>query len=250
MHLKGKHALVTGGGTGIGLAIARALATDGAHVTITGRRIEILENAASDFLHPLLMDVRNEKSTVQAVKKAVAERGPIQICVANAGVAEGRALHNTDMDFWDNMIASNPRGAFLTVREWFNSMHQTDWGRVIIISSIAGVRGLKGGMAYTATKHGVIGMMRALSEDYLGKPFTFNAICPGYVETDIITRNIQTIRDRAGVTEKDALELMVSANRHKRLIAPEEIAEAARWLCGPGSASINGQTIKIAGGDI
>ncbi|SFL93638.1 SDR family NAD(P)-dependent oxidoreductase [Shimia aestuarii] len=252
MHLKGKHALVTGGGTGIGLAIARSLVEDGAEVTITGRRAEVLEKVAAETpgLHPLVMDVRDEDSIVQGVADAVAARGPIQICIANAGVAEGRALHNTDMDFWNNMIATNLTGAFLTIRESFNSMFQTDWGRVIIISSIAGVRGLKGGMAYSATKHGVIGMMRALSEDYLGTPFTFNAICPGYVETDIITRNVESIKDRAGVSEEQALKIMVSANRHKRLIAPEEISKAARWLCGPGSGSVNGQTIKIAGGDI
>lgn len=250
MHLKGKHALVTGGGTGIGLAIAHGLAADGATVTITGRRAEILAEVATDQLHPQVMDVRSPDSVKGAVAAAVAAHGPVQICVANAGVAEGRALHNTDMAFWDNMIATNLTGAFLTVQSCFDSMFKTDWGRVIIISSIAGVRGLKGGMAYSATKHGVIGMMRALSEDYLGTPFTFNAICPAYVETDIITRNIQAIKDRAGVSEDDALKMMVSANRHKRLIAPEEIAETARWLCHPASGSVNGQTIKIAGGDI
>ncbi|PSL21897.1 SDR family NAD(P)-dependent oxidoreductase [Shimia abyssi] len=250
MHLNGKHALVTGGGTGIGLAIARALASDGATVTITGRRSDVLDAVATDQLHPLVMDVRSEDSVVSGIQSAVAARGPIQICVANAGVAEGRALHTTDMAFWDNMMATNLTGAFLTVRECFDSMYKTDWGRVIIMSSIAGVRGLKGGMAYSATKHGVIGMMRALSEDYLGMPFTFNAICPAYVETDIITRNVASITERAGVSKEDALKMMVSANRHKRLIAPEEIAEAARWLCGPASGSVNGQTIKIAGGDI
>ncbi|MEP5011002.1 SDR family NAD(P)-dependent oxidoreductase, partial [Roseobacter sp.] len=106
MHLQGKHALVTGGGTGIGLAIARALAEDGAHVTITGRRAEVLQDVATDRLHPLVMDVRDESSIVQGVADAVAARGPIQICIANAGVAEGRALHNTDTEFWDNMIAT------------------------------------------------------------------------------------------------------------------------------------------------
>ena len=252
MHLQGKHALVTGGGTGIGLAIARSLAQDGAEVTITGRRAGVLEQVAADNpgLHPLVMDVRREDSIVQGVASAVAARGPVQICVANAGIAEGRALHNTDLDFWNNMVATNLTGAFLTIRESFGSMFQTDWGRVIIISSIAGVRGLKGGLAYSATKHGVIGLMRSLSEDYLGTPFTFNAICPAYVETDIITRNVTSIKERAGVSEEDALRMMVGANRHKRLIAPEEISEAARWLCSPHSGSVNGQTIQIAGGDI
>ena len=112
MHLQGKHALVTGGGTGIGLAIARSLAQDGAEVTITGRRAGVLEQVAADNpgLHPLVMDVRREDSIVQGVASAVAARGPVQICVANAGIAEGRALHNTDLDFWNNMVATNLTG--------------------------------------------------------------------------------------------------------------------------------------------
>lgn len=247
---EGKHALITGGGTGIGLAIARALADRGAAVTITGRRAEVLEEAAraTPGLTPLVMDVTDEASVAQGIAGAVAARGPVQICVANAGVAEGRSLHKTDTAFWRRIMATNLDGAFWTIRESLASMRQTDWGRVIAVSSIAGLRGLRGAPAYTASKHGLIGLIRALSEDYLGQPFTFNAVCPGYTDTDIITRNVATIRDRAGVSEDEALQMMVRTNRHGRLIAPEEVAAAVLWLCGPGSQSVNGQAIEIIGG--
>lgn len=246
--LDGKHALVTGGGTGIGLAIARALAGAGAQVTITGRRPEVLEAAAGGGLHAQVMDVSDEASVVDATVAAVAARGPIRICVPNAGIAEGRALHKTDTAFWRRVMATNLDGTFWTVREAMKSMHGTDWGRVIAVSSIAGLKGLKGASAYTASKHGMIGLVRALSEDYLGTPITFNAICPGYVDTEIITRNVASITARAGVDEATARDMMVGANKHKRLIAPVEVAAAALWLCSPGSESVNGQTIEIAGG--
>ncbi len=248
MDLSGKHALVTGGGTGIGLAIAKALAEAGAQVTITGRRQEVLEEVATEGLHPLAMDVREEADVIAKIETAVAARGPIQICVANAGVAEGKALHKTSLDFWRNMMSTNLDGAFLTIRECLKSMHQTDWGRIITVASIAGLRGLKGGACYSASKHGMIGLTRALSEDYMGTGFTVNAICPGYVDTPIVDRNIASIATRAGISEDEALKVMVNANRHQRLIEPEEVAAAAMWLCGPGSQSINGQTVEIAGG--
>ncbi|MBA86435.1 SDR family NAD(P)-dependent oxidoreductase [Thalassobius sp. S69A] len=250
MTLEGKHALVTGGGTGIGLAIARALAGAGAQVTITGRRLNVLEEVAGDTLHPAVMDVTDETAVRDVIDQAVAERGPIQICVANAGIAEGRKLHKTDTEFWRQIMATNLDGAFFTVRESMRSMLQTDWGRVIAISSIAGVRGLPGGGAYAASKHGVIGMMRSISEDFMGSNYTFNSICPGYVATDIITRNVDSIQERSGMSAEDAMKVMVNANRHRRLIDPDEIAQAALWLCGPGSGSVNGQEIEIAGGKV
>ena len=250
MTLAGKHAFITGGGTGIGLAIARAFADAGAEVTITGRRQEVLDEVSGDGIFGMAMDVRNEEEIVDVVARAVEARGPVQICVANAGVAEGRALHKMTLDFWRNMMATNLDGAFLTIRECLGSMRQTDWGRVLTIASIAGVRGLPGAPCYTASKHGLIGLTRALSEDYMGKPFTFNAICPGYVDTPIVERNTLAIAERTGLSAEKAKSVMVDTNRHKRLIAAEEIAAAAMWLVGPGSESVNGQTIEIAGGQM
>ena len=251
-HLQGRHALVTGGGTGIGLAIAQALAASGADVTITGRRSDVLQTAAGDNprLYPAVMDVTDEASVVSAVKSAVQARGPVAICIANAGIAEGRALHKTDLAFWRKIMTTNLDGAFLTIRECMASMHGQEWGRVIAISSIAGVKGLKGASAYTASKHGLIGLIRGLSEDYLGSPITFNALCPAYVDTNIVDQNVTAISERAGISADEALKVMVGANRHKRLIAPSEVAAAALWLCSPGSESVNGQTIEIAGGQM
>ena len=247
MELKDKHALITGGGTGIGLAIARDLAAKGAAVTITGRRQEVLEEVAGDSLTPLAMDVRDEADVQAKVAAAVARHGPVQICIPNAGLAEGRAVHKTDMEVWRNMMATNLDGAFLTIRECLGSMRQTDWGRVIAISSVAGLRGLPGAACYSASKHGMIGLIRSLSEDYMGQPFTFNAICPGYVDTPIITRNTESIAKRTGLDPEKARDVMLGMNRHKRLVEAEEIAASVAWRVGPVSQSVNGQTIEIAG---
>jgi NAD(P)-dependent dehydrogenase (short-subunit alcohol dehydrogenase family) len=250
MMLSGKHALVTGGGTGIGLAIARALASQGAQVTITGRRLSVLQEVAEDGMFPAAMDVANEDLTASVIDQAVSERGPIQICVANAGIAEGRKLHKTDSEMWRRIMSINLDGCFFTIRESLRSMLTTDWGRVIAISSIAGLRGAPGAGAYAASKHGVIGMIRSFSEDFIGSNYTFNSICPGYVDTPIVTRNTDAIASRTGASEDEARDMMVQMNRHKRLITPEEIGAAALWLCNPLSESTNGTEVRIAGGQI
>ena len=250
MTLSGKHALVTGGGTGIGLAIARALAAEGAEVTITGRRLEVLQEVAGERMHAASLDVTDPAATAQVLDDAVAARGPIQICVANAGIAEGRALHKTDDALFRKIMATNLDGCFFTMREALRSMMTTDWGRMIAIASIAGVRGAPGAGAYAASKHGVVGLIRSFSEDLMGKPWTFNAICPGYVDTPIVDRNTDLIAARTGLSADEARQMMVSQNRHGKIIAPEEIAASALWLCRPGSESVNGQTIEIAGGQV
>jgi len=248
MSIEGKHALVTGGGTGIGLAITRALAESGATVTITGRRAGVLNEVAGSGIYGMEMDVRDENSVARGIAKAVSKHGPVQICVANAGIATGRKLQNTDMALWRNIMSTNLDGAFLTIRESMRSMLETDWGRVVTVASIAGMHGVQGAGAYSASKHALIGLTRSYSEDFMGAPYTFNALCPAYVDTPIVDRNKKSISERAGLSEEEALNIMVGANRHKRLIEPEEVAAAAMWLVGPGSSSVNGQCIQIAGG--
>ena len=250
MDIAGKHALVTGGGTGIGLAIARNLAARGAEVTITGRRAEVLADVAGDRMHLLAMDVQDETAQIEGIAAAVAARGPIQICVANAGIAEGRTVPKTSLNFWRNVMATNLDGAFVTIRESLVSMRETDWGRVVAVSSIAGLRGLPGAAAYSASKHGLIGLIRSLSEEMVGGPITFNAICPGYTDTPIVERNQEVIAEKTGMSQEDARKAMIKANRHGRLVDVEEVAAACQWLTGPASGSVNGQCIEIAGGQI
>lgn len=249
---QGRHALITGGGTGIGEAIALALAAEGAEVTITGRRIEALEGTAakSDRIHPMIMDVNDEASIVKTTHDAVVARGPVTIHVANAGIAETSPFHKTPLEFWRKVMTTNLDGVFLTCREVVPGMLAEGWGRIITISSIAGLTGLRYGAAYSASKHGVIGLTRVISEEYMGKGITANAICPGYVRTPIVERNTKLIMERSGLTEKEAEAAMSDSNRHKKLVEVDEVAAAAMWLCGPGSQSINGQSIQIAGGQV
>jgi NAD(P)-dependent dehydrogenase (short-subunit alcohol dehydrogenase family) len=247
--LTGKNAVITGGGTGIGLSIARALAEQGCNVAITGRRLNVLEEAAEPFGgQAVKMDVSDEASVVTGMQSIADHFGSIDICVANAGIAEGQNIRNSSFDFWRKIMAINLDGAYLTIRESLSHMPVQEWGRVLAVSSIAGVRGLKGAHAYSASKHGVIGMIRALCADHAKLPVTFNAICPGYVDTDIIDRNTQSISERAHISQEEARALMVDLNPHGRLITADEVASAALWICGPGSDSFDGQAMEISGG--
>ncbi|MCC6006834.1 MAG: SDR family NAD(P)-dependent oxidoreductase [Rhodobacteraceae bacterium] len=249
-HLAGRHALVTGGGTGIGLAIARALAAEGVQVTITGRRSEILEAAAGQTpgLHPQPFDVSDPEALSQGVAAAIAARGPVTICVANAGIAEGAPFEKMDHALWERTLAINLTGPMLTIRACLPGMRAEGWGRVITISSLAGLKGLRNASAYTASKHGLIGLTRVLSEELLGTGITVNALCPGYVDTPIVARNTEQVSRLTGMSREDAMGTMIRANRHRRLIAPEEVADAAMWLVAAHSGSINGQALEIAGG--
>ena len=246
-----KHVLITGGGTGIGRAIALLFANEGAKVTITGRRSKLLEEVADKSVNisAFQMDVSNEKEVISVISRAASQFGPIQVCVANAGIAEGKKLQNTDLQFWQKIMATNLDGTFLTIRESMRSMLKADWGRVIAISSIAGIKGLKGAGAYSASKHGVLGLIKTYSEEHMGGPITFNAICPGYVDTPIVDANVKSMVSK-GISEEDARKMMVNANRHKRLIQTDEVAQTALWLCSQAAKSISGQAIEIAGGKV
>lgn len=248
----GKHALVTGGGSGIGAGIAVALAEAGAEVTITGRRADKLQEvaASSDRIHAVVMDVDDEASVRDTIAKAAEARGPIQICVANAGIAEGGPFEKTTLAQWRKTMTTNLDGVFLTFQAAMATLEDATPARMIVVSSIAGVRGLKNAVPYTVTKHGVIGLIRGLSEEFMRRPITFNALCPGYVDTDIVRNQLPSIMKRFDVDEQGAIDLISSGNRHKRLLEVDETTAAAMWLCSEGARSINGQTLQISGGQV
>lgn len=249
--LAGIHVMVTGGGTGIGAAIARKFAEDGADVTICGRNIETLEATASAHgMRAVAMDVTDPDSVRRSTEAAVSAGGPTQIHVANAGIAEGMPFAKMDFDFWRKTMATNLDGTFLSIRESLASMRQAGWGRIIAVSSIAGLRGLKNASAYTASKHAVVGLVRALSEELAESEITVNALCPGYVDTPLVKRNVSVIAQQTKRSQEEILDNMTRVNRHKRLVTPEEVADAALWLCRRESGSLNGLAIPIAGGHL
>ena len=252
MEHAGKHALVTGGGSGIGAGIARALADAGAQVTITGRRADKLAAATQTHpnLHAMVMDVDDEVSVRDGIKAASDARGPIQICVANAGIAEGGPFATTSLADWRRTMTTNLDGVFLTFQAAMATLPADMPARMIVISSIAGVRGLKNAVPYTVTKHGVIGLIRGLSEEYMRTPITFNAVCPGYVDTDIVRNQIPGLMRRFDTDEAGAVAAIAKGNRHHRLLEVDETTSATMWLCSDGARSIDGQTLQISGGQI
>ncbi|MEM9060430.1 MAG: SDR family NAD(P)-dependent oxidoreductase [Pseudomonadota bacterium] len=248
MNLEGKTAFVTGGGTGIGAAIALGLAEQGAEVTITGRREGPLENveAQSPRIRSALMDVKDENSVVQTI----ADAGPIDIMIANAGVAETQPLKKTTLEWWNHVLATNLTGVMLCLRESVPGMAERGWGRAIAISSVAGLHGFKYGGAYTASKHGVLGLVKSVSDEVMTKGVTVNALCPGYVETPIVDRGAANITSKTGMSDEDARQELANLNPFGRLITVDEVAAAALWLCGPGSGAVTGVAVPINGGQV
>jgi len=252
MEHAGKHALVTGGGSGIGAGIAVALAKAGAEVTITGRRAKKLQEVArlSTQIHPLVMDVDQEDSVRDGIAQAARAHGPIQICVANAGIADGGPFAKTTLKQWRRMMTTNLDGVFLTLQAAMATLEDATPARMIVVSSIAGVKGLKNAIPYTVTKHGVIGLIRGLSEEFMQRPITFNALCPGYVDTDIVRNQLHGLMKRFDTDTQGAIDLIARGNRHRKLLEVDETTAAALWLCSEGARSVNGQTIEISGGQV
>ena len=249
--LDGKHALVTGGGSGVGAAIARALSEAGAAVTVSGRRRGPLEDIAARLPSSFAVeaDVTDEASVDAMYRAAQAACGPVDIVVANAGTAESERFAATERDLWERMIAVNLTGVYLTWRYGLIQMADRGWGRLISVASTAGLKGYAYVAAYCAAKHGVVGLTRAVALETAKTGITANALCPGFTETPMLQASIANIVAKTGKTEQAARAALAASNPQGRFIRPEEVAEATLWLCGPGSDAVTGQAISISGGE-
>lgn len=253
--LSGKHAVITGGGRGIGAAIAHALAGQGAAVTLMGRTPAHLEEQARNLralteVHCAAMDVARPDSVSAAFAGAAARLGRVDILVNNAGQALSAPFVKTEFALWQQMLDVNLTGVFLGTREVLPAMLDAGWGRVINIASTAGQKGYPYVSAYCAAKHGVIGMTRALALETAKKNVTVNAVCPGYTDTDLVRDSIANIEARTGRSHAETLAELTRFNPQDRLIDAAEVANAVLWLCLPGSEAITGQSISVCGGEV
>lgn len=249
--LDGKCAVVTGGGTGLGAAIATDLARAGANVTIIGRRIEQLEEvaAAHAAISTLVCDVTDRQSVDEALTEITTRAGPVDIAVANAGAAMSKPFSKMDTADLDAMLSVNLYGVFNLWQAALPGMADRG-GRLIAIASIAGLRGAAYISAYCTAKHAVVGMTRALAQEVAGKGITVNAVCPGYVETPMLDRTLDNIMAKTGMSREQAAATLTKNNPQGRFIQPEEVARSVTWLCEDESCSVNGQTIVISGGEV
>jgi NAD(P)-dependent dehydrogenase (short-subunit alcohol dehydrogenase family) len=248
--LSGRHALVTGGGSGLGAAIALALVGEGARVTIVGRRRAVLEAMAAKAagLGIVAADMTDEAAVVSAFVDARKSGGDISIVVANAGAAESAPFARTTLEQFQRMVAVNLTGTFLTLREGTRAMAEAKWGRLIVIASIAGLRGYSYVAPYAAAKHGAVGLVRSLAMELANTGVTVNAICPGYAATPMLEESIARIVKRTGRSDAEARKMLADINPGGRLVEPQEVADAVLKLCAPGSEGITGQAIQIPEG--
>ena len=253
--LAGRHALVTGGGRGIGAAIARALLAQGAKVTITGRSSEALaatvaELSALGEIDCVAMDVASAASVAQAFAAAQARFGPVAVLVNNAGQAASAPFLKTSEEVWQQMLAVNLTGTWHCIGAALPAMLEAGWGRIVNVASTAGLTGYGYVSAYCAAKHGVVGLTRSLALEVAAKGVTVNAVCPGYTETDIVRDAVANIVAKTGRSEQEARAELAAGNPQKRLVQPDEVANAVAWLCMPGASAMNGQSVAVAGGEV
>ncbi len=248
--LQGKHALVTGGGHGIGGASAEALAANGASLTLTGRNMEKLEKlaAALSGAEARQLDVTDEAAVKRVFAESAESLGPVDILVNNSGIAETAPFMRTSSAMMRQIMEVNLIGAHVCTQQVLPAMIEAGWGRIVNIASLAGLSGQPYITAYCASKHAMVGLTRTLALEVARKGITVNAVCPAYVKTGMVERGVANIQKITGMSEADARGELAKKNPQGRIIAASEVGATVAWLCLPGSESITGQSIAMAGG--
>ena len=252
MRLSGKVALITGGGTGIGRAVAARLSEMGARVTVVGRRPGPLEEIANDLsaAQAVAFDVIDEMAVKDGISAATGRFGPVDILINSAGAAESAPFGRTTLDAWRAVLEVNLTGVFLVTRAVLPGMMERGRGRIVNVASTAGLKGYAYVAPYCAAKHGVVGLTRSLALEVAKKGITANAVCPGFTETDLLGQSVANIAQKTGAGEEGARKQLVEVNPQGRFVQPEEVAETVAWLVGPNSGALNGQAIAVAGGEV
>jgi NAD(P)-dependent dehydrogenase (short-subunit alcohol dehydrogenase family) len=247
--LQERHAFITGGGTGIGAAAATHLHAAGAKISVSGRRLEPLQQIAEITQGTTVQcDVTEAAQIERAYGEARAANGPIDILIVNAGIAESAPFHKMTRESWDRIIATNLTAAFECSRAAIGDLLKSDNGRLVFVASVASLRGVPYASHYAASKHGLLGLMRSLSAEYAKTSLTVNAVCPGYVDTPMTDQSVARVSEITGRSEGDARSAITNMNLSGRLVDPDGIATMILTLCLPQSRDINGAAVTIDGG--